>query len=124
MAAQVGLSPTGVLDICQQFAAEGAPGLVSKPRGRKPDEQRHDCSGCFRLEHLPGGTCTHGKAPPCHGAHPDRTLNGSSLARETKRPPLGDDLLIIRAHPASRHDPAYKGPMVSLRILKAVALSA
>ena len=27
----------------------------------------HDCSGCFRLERLPGGTCTHWKAPPYHG---------------------------------------------------------
>src|ERR687886_1094728 len=36
----VGLSPTGVLDICQRFAAEGAKGLVGKPRGRKPGEQR------------------------------------------------------------------------------------
>src|SRR6266436_8459116 len=30
-------------------------------------------SGCFRLERLPGGTCTHWKAPPFHGAHPYRT---------------------------------------------------
>jgi hypothetical protein len=29
-----------VINIWQRFAAEGAPGLVSKPRGRKPDEQR------------------------------------------------------------------------------------
>src|SRR5258706_11769822 len=28
------------------------------------------CSGCFRLERLPGGTCTRWKAPLCHGAHP------------------------------------------------------
>jgi hypothetical protein len=28
----------------------------------------HDCSGCFRLERLPGGICTHWKAPPFHGA--------------------------------------------------------
>src|ERR671932_1613185 len=35
----VGLSPTGVLNICHRFAAEGAKGLVSKPRGRKPGEQ-------------------------------------------------------------------------------------
>ena len=39
-AEQVGLSRTGVIDICRRFAAEGAQGLVSKPRGRKPDEQR------------------------------------------------------------------------------------
>src|SRR5215213_1386736 len=36
----VGLSPTGVLNICHRFAAEGAKGLVSKPPGRKPGEQR------------------------------------------------------------------------------------
>src|SRR4051794_2718371 len=35
----VGLSPTGVLNICHRFAAEGAKGLVSKPRGRRPGEQ-------------------------------------------------------------------------------------
>ncbi len=40
IAGQVGLSRTGVIDICQRFAAEGAKGLVGKPRGRKPDEQR------------------------------------------------------------------------------------
>src|SRR3982074_64721 len=28
----------------------------------------------FRLERLPGGVCTHWKAPPLHGAHPIRTL--------------------------------------------------
>jgi hypothetical protein len=26
------------------------------------------------LERSPGGTCTHWKAPPFHGAHPIRTL--------------------------------------------------
>ena len=40
IAEQVGLSRTGVFDICHRFAAEGAKGLVGKPRGRKPDEQR------------------------------------------------------------------------------------
>ena len=40
IAGQVGLSRTGVIDICRRFSAEGAEGLVSKPRGRKPDEQR------------------------------------------------------------------------------------
>jgi len=40
IAAQVGLSQTGVFDICQRFAAKGKKGLVSGKRGRKPDEQR------------------------------------------------------------------------------------
>src|ERR1700757_4096154 len=38
--AQVGLSQTGVSDICQRFEAKGKKGLVSGKRGRKPDEQR------------------------------------------------------------------------------------
>src|SRR5918997_3614526 len=40
IAGQVGLSRTGVFDICQRFAAEGAKGLAGEPRGRKPDERR------------------------------------------------------------------------------------
>ncbi len=40
IAEQVGLSRTGVIDICQRFVSAGAKGLVSQPRGRKPDEQR------------------------------------------------------------------------------------
>jgi transposase len=40
IAAQTGLSPTGVLDICHRFAARGTKGLLSGKRGRKPDEQR------------------------------------------------------------------------------------
>ena len=34
IAAQVGLSRTGVFDICQRFAAAGAEGPVCQPRGR------------------------------------------------------------------------------------------
>jgi hypothetical protein len=40
----------------------------------------HDCSGCFRLERLPGGACTHWKAPPWHGAHVKRTSDGGAQA--------------------------------------------
>ena len=40
IAAQVGLSQTGVFDICKRFDAKGKKGLVSGKRGRKPDEQR------------------------------------------------------------------------------------
>ena len=47
----------------------------------------HDCSGCFRLERLPGGACTHWKAPPSHGAHVDEqasraTEQGARLGGE------------------------------------------
>src|SRR3569833_1107287 len=40
IAAQVGLSQTGVFDICQRFDARGKKGLVSGKRCRKPDEQK------------------------------------------------------------------------------------
>src|ERR671913_2273175 len=36
----VGLSRTGVFNICQRFEAEGAKGLINKRPGRKPGEQR------------------------------------------------------------------------------------
>src|SRR3979490_2519690 len=42
-------------------------------RRLQPLRYLHDCSDCFRLERLPGGICTHWKAPPLHGAHPSRT---------------------------------------------------
>ncbi len=44
----------------------------------------HDCSGCFRLERLPGGTCTHWKAPPCHGAHPIRIFQPTPMRAYVK----------------------------------------
>jgi transposase len=40
IAAQVGLTPTGVFDICKRFAQRGPAGLASGQRGRRPDEQR------------------------------------------------------------------------------------
>ena len=36
IAAQVGLTPTGVFDICKRFAARGRAGLKSKARGPAP----------------------------------------------------------------------------------------
>src|SRR6266853_866343 len=42
-------------------------------RRLQPLRYLHSCSGCFRLERLPGGTCTHWKAPPFHGARQVRT---------------------------------------------------
>src|SRR6201997_2043224 len=40
IAAQVGLSQTGMFDICKRFADKGKKGLVSGRRGCKPDEQK------------------------------------------------------------------------------------
>ena len=40
IATQVGLSRTGVFNICQRFARGGAAGLKSKPRGPDPGKGR------------------------------------------------------------------------------------
>src|ERR687893_2691794 len=40
IAAQVGLSPTGVFDICRRFAERGAAGLKTGPRGPEPGHGR------------------------------------------------------------------------------------
>ena len=40
IAAQVGLSPTGVLNICQRYAGRGAAGLKTGPRGPEPGHGR------------------------------------------------------------------------------------
>ena len=40
IAAQVGLSPTGVFDICKRYAERGAAGLKTGPRGPAPGHGR------------------------------------------------------------------------------------
>jgi hypothetical protein len=47
---------------------------------------------------LPGGACTHWKAPPLHGAHPERTSSPSCSRLFRARPfPFSDDHDIISA---------------------------
>src|SRR6185436_5230973 len=67
IAAQVGLSQTGVFNICQRFAAKGETGLVSGKRGRKPDEQRRLTTGkrCDGSALLPRSGAQ-GRAEFCH----------------------------------------------------------
>src|SRR5580700_5387452 len=50
-----------------------SPYVVTAIRRLQTLRYLHDCSGCFRLERLPGGPCTHWKAPPFHGARHLRT---------------------------------------------------
>ncbi len=58
-------------------------------RRLQPFRYLHDCSGCFRLERLAGGACTHWKAPPCHGAHVKRTSRSEAdLAHSSASPAL------------------------------------
>src|SRR5947208_10044531 len=66
----------GIFEACSAFthvtACTLAPSPIRDALYRRLQLLRclHSCSGCFRLERSPGGTCTHWKAPPFHGAHP------------------------------------------------------
>jgi hypothetical protein len=74
------LTATCSCEACSAFTRVAARTLARSPirdllhRRLQPFCYLHDCSGCFRLERLPGGACTHWKAPLCHGAHVKRTL--------------------------------------------------
>jgi hypothetical protein len=74
------LTATCSCEACAAFTRVAARTLAPSPirdqlrRRLQPFRHLHDCSGCFRLERLPGGACTHWKAPPSHGAHVKRTL--------------------------------------------------
>jgi hypothetical protein len=73
-----------LFEACSAFTHVAACTLARPPirgplyRRLQPFRHLHDCSGCFRLERLPGGTRTHWKAPPFHGAHPKRSLGATS----------------------------------------------
>src|SRR4029077_3622470 len=59
-----------LFEACSAFTRAAACTLARPPirgplyRRLQPFRHLHDCSGCFRLERLPGGPCTHWKAPP------------------------------------------------------------
>src|SRR5262249_58459845 len=71
----------------------------------------HSCSGCFRLERLPGGTCTHWKAPPYHGAHPLQTFAEESCCKRERHNPL--DLRLFD-HRVGTDDCQMLGSMLSV----------
>src|SRR5450631_3517559 len=54
-------------------------------RRLQPLRYLHDCSDCFRLERLPGGACTHWKAPPFHGARQKPSFRRRPADRNSPR---------------------------------------
>ena len=77
MGGRVGLCNVFFED-CSAFTPVTACTLAKSPsdplRQRlQPLRYLHDCSDCFRLERLRGGTCIDWKTPPLHGAHPVQT---------------------------------------------------
>jgi hypothetical protein len=67
-----------LFEVCSAFTRVTACTLALSPsrdtlnQRLQPLRYLHDCSGCFRLEQLPGGVYTHWKAPPFHGARHNR----------------------------------------------------
>ena len=57
---------------------------VDANRRLQPLRYLRDCSDCFRLERLPGGACTHWKAPPFHGARQKQTFAKCDLSVKKK----------------------------------------
>jgi hypothetical protein len=96
------LTATCSYEACSVFTRVAARTLARSPirdllhRRLQPFCCLHDCSGCFRLERLPGGACTHWKAPPLHGAHVTRgkvildTRNGCQRTPISARSTRGD----------------------------------
>jgi hypothetical protein len=75
-----------LFEACSAFTHVAACTLALSPyivtsisRRLQPFRYLHSCSGSFRLEHLPGGTCTHWKTPPFHGAPLKRTFGTDIL---------------------------------------------
>jgi hypothetical protein len=63
---------------CHQF-------VTRFTRRLQPFRYLHSCSGCFRLERLPGGAYTRWKAPPFHGAHPFPSLRHAQARWQLSR---------------------------------------
>src|SRR5258708_3974640 len=57
-----------------------SPYVVTAIRRLQTFRLLHACSGCFRLERLPGGAFTIGNAPPCHGARGKQTFKTQGRA--------------------------------------------
>src|SRR5208337_4558177 len=75
---------------CSAFTRVAARTLAPSPicdqlhRRLQPFRHLHDCSGCFRLERLPGGALTHWKAPPSHGARKKRSFPRGAANRSNR----------------------------------------
>ena len=80
-----------LFEVCSAFTRVTARTLALPPirgtltRRLQLFRHLHSCSGCFRLERLPGGPRTHWKTPPSHGAHPLRSSAKVESCRSTLR---------------------------------------
>src|ERR1700687_5453676 len=113
-----------LFEACSAFTRVTACTLARPPirgplyRRLQPLRYLHDCSGCFRLERLPGGPCTHWKAPPFHGARQNRTSLQYRMSGGLKLPPQPNRFEIglvansVRRVPHDHWPHTPRGPIV------------
>src|SRR5271157_3975017 len=108
------LTATRSCEACSAFTRVAARTLARSPirdllhRRLQPFCYLHDCSGCFRLERLPGGACTRWKAPPSHGAHVNRSLRIATL--DVAVGYSGDNGLMAARRPPTSFSPNWSSP--------------
>src|SRR5919112_6443416 len=93
IAAQAGLSPTGVFDICKRYAERGAAGLKTGPRGPKPGygrfldaEQEAEARDLIR-RHTPDGPHLFYLPGYSPELNPDEGINGDLKQAVTRQAP-------------------------------------
>ena len=98
---QVGLHIV-CFEACSAFTRVTACTLALSPyfvtrftRRLQPFRYLHDCSGCFRLERLPGGTCTHWKSAALSRRTPPPAVDALKLERR-EWPVSSDGAAIVR----------------------------
>ena len=75
----------------------------------------------------PGGTCTHWKAPPCHGAHPKRSLvagngDGEKCPKAASRRSIeGPSASGVSCHSLAMHSSSGRGRCATFQIFAAKA---
>jgi len=85
-----------LFEACSAFTRVTACTLALSPyfvtrfiRRLQPLRYLHDCSVASGWSGLPGGACTHWKAPPYHGARQKQSFNGATqFARKQTLPGL------------------------------------
>ncbi len=77
------------LPVLTHSGSRGSPIRDTLYRRLQPFRHLHDCSGCFRLERWPGGTCTHWKSAALPRRTPGadiRLVAAISLVRPRRSP--------------------------------------
>ena len=75
------------LPVVTHSGSRGSPTRDTLYRRLQPFRHLHDCSGCFRLERSPGGTCTHWKSATLPRRTPSSRRSNSRKLFMVEYPP-------------------------------------